>query len=95
MVSISKVADKRYNVTKHDYEITFNADAQVQPCGEDGSIDTTLPADYIDLKALKNRPLPKNVPGQPNKGIIVDLIGVITEVTPATENTQIVAKSGP
>ena len=74
---VAKVANKQFNQCKHDYELTFNSDAVVNPVADDADISSGFPAAYVDLKVLKTKALPATV----------DLIGVIVEAEPAIEIT--------
>eukprot|EP00808_Paulinella_micropora_P019634 g74900.t1 len=66
-----KLANKRFNTLPNEYEITFNADAEVQYVDDDRSIDQQK-FDFKNIASIKNI----------DEGSFCDVIGVVIKVGP-------------
>ncbi|ELU09821.1 hypothetical protein CAPTEDRAFT_172916 [Capitella teleta] len=64
-----KTADKRYNTTDNDYEMTFNNDTEIIPCDDDTSLPT-INFNFVEIGNLQSV--------EPNSN--VDVLGVVKSV---------------
>uniref|UniRef100_A0A8D3DZ14 Replication protein A subunit n=1 Tax=Scophthalmus maximus TaxID=52904 RepID=A0A8D3DZ14_SCOMX len=60
-----KVANKKYNSLKNDYEMTLHANTSIVPC-DDGQEVPTVQCDFVPIAQLENR----------DKDAVIDVIGV-------------------
>jgi replication factor A1 len=67
-----KIANKKYNRTNSEYEITLNNDAEVVPMSNDASIQAQL-FDFVSIEVVNSTAQPESY---------VDVIGIVTEVQP-------------
>jgi replication factor A1 len=72
-----KVANKQFNTCNSDYEITFNADADIRLCEQDNSIDT-IRYSFRTLDTLEN--------SEPNS--TCDVIGIVKRCGDVSELTS-------
>eukprot|EP00392_Amoebophrya_sp_AT5.2_P002782 g2787.t1 len=70
-----RVANKSYNQCNHEYELQFNANAEVTASEDDGAIAQQLAYQFTDLRALRTRALP----------CTIDVIGVVSKVEDTRE----------
>lgn len=66
-----RIADRRYSALNHRYEVLFEADANIEPAADEGSIEA-LKFNITSLREIQSKTLPCGV----------DLCGVITAARP-------------
>ena len=67
-----KVANKRFSTSKHNYEITFDADAQITLCEDDDKTIETVKYSFTKVRDIGTRSVP----------CTIDLIGVVRDFKP-------------
>lgn len=72
-----RIADRRYNSTKHNYELIFDKDAEIQEVARD-AVTATARFYFVDLKAVGSRTLP----------CTVDICGIVAGFRPSVAFTS-------